>query len=200
MKPHPPRRRPSLPGPAALVALVALLVLLVLHVFAPTAEARKEAREPLPADLTLRTLDGRSVTFGELRGKVVVLDFWATWCKPCRDALPHLRRLAARMEDKPFELVSVSVDRDEEAMRTMVEEEEMTWTQVWDPEKHLVRAFGVETYPFYLVVDHEGRPTATMDGWSGSHGMVLDRAVAKEVRSAVKAQRRSARAGGEEAR
>jgi thiol-disulfide isomerase/thioredoxin len=174
--------------------LAAALLLTALPAAAP-AGARAET-EPLPAELELTTLDGETIRMGDLRGKVVLLDFWATWCKPCRNATPHLRRLHQRLGDQPFEIVGVSVDHDEEALRRYLAEEEIGWTQVWDPGQDAAYAFGVQGFPFYLVIDHEGRPVSKLEGWSDHHPRALDRAVARELRPARKA---AAQAGGQAA-
>jgi len=183
MKRQPPPRRP------ALLALLALALVLA----APPAAAKSPQAEPLPESLTFTTLDGEKLVLADLRGKVVLLDFWATWCKPCRNAVPHLRRLAQRMEDQPFELVGVSVDGNEEALRRYLEEEGVTWTQIWDPSNQSSEVFGIKSYPFYLVIDHEGRPASVVRGWGGSSGRTLDAAVGREVRRAKKAAKRAAK-------
>lgn len=168
---------------------LAAALLAALAVALPAAGAETQ---PLPEELTLTTLDGEKVRMGDLRGKVVLLDFWATWCEPCRHATPHLRRLDERLDDEPFEIVGVSVDSDEEALRAYLEEEGVEWTQVWDPGQDATYAFGVTGFPYYLVIDHEGRPVSKLEGWSDRHAQALQRAVARELRPARKAAKRAA--------
>ena len=180
-------RHPRAVLAAALPLVAALVVALLVPV--PTSEARTEAA-PLPADLELTTLDGATIRMGDLRGKVVLLDFWATWCKPCRMSLPHLRHLHEQLADQPFEIIGVSVDQDEQVLRAYLEEEGVDWTQVWDPGQEATYAFGVRGFPFYLVIDHEGRPVSKLEGWSDRHPAALDRAVRRELGPARKAARR----------
>ncbi len=177
-----PMSRPRLAAFALAASLAAVL---------PAAPAAAET-QPLPAELTLTTLDGEKVRMGDLRGKVVLLDFWATWCEPCRHSTPHLRRLDERLDDQPFEIIGVSADSDEEALRAYLEEEGIEWTQVWDPRGQATDAFGVTGFPYYLVIDHEGRPVSKLEGWSDGHAAALQRAVVRELRPAKKAAKQAA--------
>ena len=172
------------------------LAAVAFAVLAFAAGAAKEEVPPIPADLSLTALDGRKVDFGELRGEVVLLDFWATWCKPCREATPHLVRLHRRMEGKPFVLVGVSADQDRAALEAYVAEEEVPWPQIWDGDHRVTAAFGVDSFPSYIVLDHEGRPVSKLTGWSNTHGRALDREIARHMgraqRAAKKAEREAA--------
>lgn len=174
--------------------LAAACFALAAFAFALAAGAARREAEPISEKLALKTMDGGSVDFGELRGEVVLLDFWATWCKPCREATPHLERLAGRMEGRPFVLVGISVDRDREALEAYLEKEGVPWPQVWDAGGQAVRAFGVSSFPTYLVIDHEGRPVSKLTGWGSSHSRTLSREVGRYVRRAEKAAKRNAAA------
>ena len=69
----------------------------------------------------------------------------------------------------------------------------MEWTVVWDPANQSSEVFGVSSYPFYVVIDHEGRPVGTVRGWSDQQGRVLDGAVGRELRRAKKAAKKAAK-------
>lgn len=183
------RTTPQLRVVAVLVALSALLV-----ASGPAGAGKKEELEPMPAEVALTTLDGETVTFGELRGKAVLLDFWATWCKPCHASLPTLRRLHERIEKKelPVVILSVSVDHNREALERFVEEEGMEWTQVWDRGAQFSREAGVSSYPYFVILDHEGRPVSSLRGWSSRHDLSLARMVTREAKRARKAARKAA--------
>jgi thiol-disulfide isomerase/thioredoxin len=172
--------------PAACLTFAALSLSLA-------AGAARQEVEPISAELALPAVDGRTVDFGELRGEVVLLDFWATWCKPCREATPHLERLHRRMEGKPFAIVGVSADRDREALDAYLAEEGLPWPQIWDGSRQVTRAFGVDSWPSYLVIDHEGRPVSKLTGWGSEHGRMLDREVGRHVARAQRAARRAER-------
>ena len=79
--------------------------------------------------------------------------------------MSDLRRINRRNADTPFVLISVSVDRDREQLDLFIEDEEMTWHQVWDPRGTIARAFDVSTFPMFVVIDHEGLVRFAVDGW-----------------------------------
>ena len=117
----------------------------------------RRAREAFAPDFSLTTAEGEYVSSDELRGKVVVLDFWATWCGPCVDSVPALRDLQKRFSKEPlFKMISVSADADEGKWRGFIEKNQMAWTQYIDRDRHIQRAFGVRAYPTYIVIDAEG--------------------------------------------
>ena len=92
-----------------------------------------------------------------------------------------------------MEMISVSVDHDREALERFVEEEGMGWTQVWDRGAGFTGGLGVRSYPFFLMLDHEGRPVSKLRGWGSQHDMSLARMVAREAKRAKKAARRAER-------
>ena len=159
-----------------------LVIGLLLGVFADIS-----AEEPLPADLTLTTIDGEELRFGDLRGKVVFIDFWFTACRPCRSAIPHLKRVNSKYKDEPFVLISVSIDGDRTEMETYIQKEGMDWHHVWDPKSKIAAAFGVKSYPSYLVIDHEGTGIASAKGWNNRTGGWISRKVKGAIRDARKA-------------
>ena len=173
------------------------LAAFALAALAFAAGAAKEEAPPIPDTLSLTALDGRKVDFGELRGEVVLLDFWATWCKPCREATPYLERLHRRMDGKPFALVGVSADQDRATLEAFLAEEGLPWPQIWDGGHQVTEAFGVDSWPSYIILDHEGRPVAKLTGWGDQHGRMLDREIARHMgraqRAAKKAEREAAR-------
>lgn len=147
------------------------------------AEPRRARVDMMPT-LEVVTLDGEYLTEDNLRGKVVLVDFWGTWCAPCLAAVPELRRLHQKMADQPFALLSISTDRDESTLRKYVDEHEMNWLHVWAGRGDLVKAFGVNSYPTYVLVDPEGVVLFRGTGWSASIGATVGRSVAKAVKEA----------------
>jgi len=103
-------------------------------------------------------LDGKKVKLADLaKDKVVVVDFWATWCPPCREMIPLTRKLVNKLEGKPFAFVSVSVDDDAGTVRKFQRKEPMPWTNWWvgKPSKP-IEDWDVEGYPTVFLVDHKG--------------------------------------------
>lgn len=94
--------------------------------------------------------------FPEYRGKVVLLDFWASWCGPCRNALPNLKRLQAVYGGGDFVVVSISEDDDEADWKTFVAGHNMTWPQRLDSDSSLQKQFGVNALPTYILLGRDG--------------------------------------------
>ena len=111
-------------------------------------------------------LDGVEESLSDYRGRVVLLDFWATWCRPCIDVLPDLRTLVAEVPADRFALIAISVDDDVETVTRFMEDHPMPWTN-WHvgPESDVLRLLSVHGYPTYVLVDADGRILARPMGW-----------------------------------
>ncbi|HBB96082.1 MAG TPA: hypothetical protein DC054_11890 [Blastocatellia bacterium] len=120
-------------------------------------ENPRRAREAYAPDFSLTTADGEFVSLDDLHGKVLLLDFWGTWCPPCVASVPALRDLQKRFAKEPqFKMISVSSDGDELKWRGFIDKNQMVWTQYLDRDHHIQRAFGVHEFPFYILIDAEG--------------------------------------------
>lgn len=92
----------------------------------------------------------------EMKGKLVLLDFWASWCGPCRAGVPNVQRLSNIYGGEDFMVVSVSEDEDEATWRNYVSSHQMTWTQRFDADDSLSHTFQVGALPTYVLLDREG--------------------------------------------
>lgn len=159
--------------------------------WAPNAEAARgfiknplRARKRLIPDFELVTLDGTFLTVEDLRGKVVLVDFWGTWCPPCVAAIPTLRTWSRRMETSPFVLLSVSTDSDEPALRAFIAKNKMEWPQVWDKRRLFAGECAVASYPTHILVSHEGEILSVTRGWGPQTATDLDRKISAAIRTA----------------
>lgn len=150
------------------------------------------ARKRLLPDLELVTMAGDYLTSEDLQGKVLLLDFWATWCAPCVASVGGLRSLSRRYEGDPFALVSVSTDSDEAVLREFIAKEKMTWPQVWDKDQKVTRKCGVEAFPTYVLVNPEGEIVYVVKGW----GEGIETELGIKVSWAVRAAKKSAKQAG----
>jgi thiol-disulfide isomerase/thioredoxin len=117
--------------------------------------------------------DGKAVRLTDLKGRVVVLDVWATWCGPCREMIPHQRELVKRLTGKPFALVSISVDRKRETVVEFLKKEPMPWTHWYNgPEGGIIPDLNVWSYPTIYVLDAKG-----VIRYKDVRGKLLDQAV-----------------------
>lgn len=105
---------------------------------------------------TLTDIDGNEVSLNDFEGQYVFLDFWASWCKPCREENPNLVKAYNEFGGENFEIVSVSIDKTEEPWLKAVEEDNMTWSLLHDPEGNVANTYGVQSIPFTLLLDKEG--------------------------------------------
>lgn len=115
----------------------------------------RRAREPSAPDFSFTTLDNEQVSLASLRGKVVLLDFWATWCPPCRASLPTIARLQKDFSKKGVEFISIS-DDNEDAWRKFIASNHMDWAEYHDGDDRVESAFVVDSIPTYIVLDRNG--------------------------------------------
>lgn len=114
-----------------------------------------------PLELAGTTADGEDFSWESYRGKVVLVDFWATWCGPCLREMPHVKALREELGDKGFEVVGVSVDQDQEALAAFLKENDLPWTTLaGDGTQELAEKYGVRGIPTMMLVDKEGKVAA----------------------------------------
>ena len=116
------------------------------------------ARSRMAPAFALTTLDGQRITMDGLQGKVVLIDFWATWCGPCLAALPHIRDIARKFAGQPLAVLSVSMDSDDAKWKDFVSKNGMTWLQYRDGRftGPMATRFGVTAIPFTFSIDADG--------------------------------------------
>lgn len=100
--------------------------------------------------------DGGELRLSDFRGKVVVLDFWAGWCRPCMSMVPHNRALVEHYRDRPVVLLGVNADRSRADLQHAQEANRINWRSWFDEDGAIGEAFGIEAYPTVLVLDKAG--------------------------------------------
>ncbi len=130
------------------------------------------------------TLDGRKVSLASLAGKPVLVNFWATWCEPCRMELPELVALDARHREKGLVVIGVSVDRTAEAkdVKAFAERRKVSFALWRDPDEKLASAFGVQTLPASFLLDRSGKVVWTATGAIAPGDVSLASAIADALR------------------
>jgi thiol-disulfide isomerase/thioredoxin len=173
---------------AASVPLLALLLALALALPAQAADRpplRGDMKDfvlvdpPKPAPpMGFTDLDGKELTLEQFKGKVVVLNLWATWCVPCIKEMPSLERLSAKLKDKGVAVMSISQDRGgAKQVAPFLEKQGLKTLPVYlDPKGAVLRAIGARGLPTTLVIDKEGREIGRLEGdaeWDGPNALAL---------------------------
>jgi thiol-disulfide isomerase/thioredoxin len=110
----------------------------------------------LAPEFQVTTIKGEEVTSKSLAGRVVVIDFWATWCPPCRASVPELKDLSVKYPKDKMVIISVSSDSDQDKWKTFVADKQMLWPQYLDSDHHMTKLFNVHEFPTYIIIDGDG--------------------------------------------
>lgn len=139
------------------VALMAMLACKKTESAPGVSDGRVEIGALAPAFSTV-SLDGDSVSLAKYRGKVVLMNIWATWCHPCRSEIPELVAVHARYKEKGLELIGVSVDTDgtDDAIRTFISDFHMTFPIWRDPDERTSTLFRTVGVPATFLIDKQG--------------------------------------------
>jgi cytochrome c biogenesis protein CcmG, thiol:disulfide interchange protein DsbE len=135
---------------------VALVMMIVATGCIGAMQARRAEAESQSVEFSLPKLEGGRLASGDLRGQVVMLDFWATWCVPCRDSLPFYQSLADAHDGAGLRVVAVTVDSDPAQVKQFVAEHRLTFDVLLDPEGSLASRLDLSTMPTLLVLGRDG--------------------------------------------
>jgi thiol-disulfide isomerase/thioredoxin len=160
-----------LPAPASPAAGLAALAVLVLASLGPVVEAGTvhppqggaALRDALRSHV-LRTPGGGTLSVADLRGEVVVINFWASWCTPCRRELPQLDALHAELSRRQGRVLAISIDRDPENVRRFVSKHDLKLPIYLDGPEGLARRLDLDHIPFTVVLDRRGEVAFTGSG------------------------------------
>ena len=126
----------------------------ILHQIAKRRELAVGEKAP---DFTLLSDKGREITLSDFRGKYVVLDFWASWCGPCRMEIPNLKKVWQKYHSKGLEIVSITLDSKDDDWRKALADEQMPWTQLTAKGTNVASQYNVQGIPHILLLDPQGK-------------------------------------------
>jgi len=127
-------------------------------------------------ELSGTTLDGKDISLEDYRGKVVLLDFWATWCGPCVEEIPNVKAVYDTYRDQGFEIIGISLDRSIDPLKEFIADKGLEWPTIFDADQKasLADQFGITSIPTLYLVDRDGKIAAM-----NPRGAALEPAVAK---------------------
>ena len=168
------------------IAAAAFALAAASHGARADADIRPWASKDTPK-LVSRDLEGKPFDLAALKGRVVVVNFWATWCVPCRDELPSLERLRNKLRDQPFDVITVNYGEFPARIKPFMESEMMELPVVLDTQKEAGKAWKVGGLPMTVIIDARGRARYSVFGeraWDKGEQLALVEKLLAEARGA----------------
>jgi thiol-disulfide isomerase/thioredoxin len=125
-------------------------------------------------EIALKTLAGETVKLSALKGKVVLVDFWASWCGPCRESMPVLEKLSKSYKEQGFVVLGVNIDNDAEAARKFLKDLPVSFQVVNDAQKQVAKAYAPPTMPSSYLIDRQGKVHVVHAGFKRSDAAKLE--------------------------
>lgn len=138
-------------------------------------------RQNYAPEFSARLSTGEEINLDTLRGKVVLLDFWGTWCKPCQVSLPLLKDLASKIDPSKVAIISIDEYDAKPKWEQFIQANGMKWAQVYDGDLSLHNAFGVDGFPRYYILGKDGIILAEFKGWKQNGEATIADAIAQAL-------------------
>lgn len=135
--------------------ILAILVMTANPVAA--RELKAYEGDPVPPALRLPDLHGKTVSLSDLRGRVVLVNFWATWCPPCVKEMPSMQRLQEKFAKRPFSILAVNMGETEDDVQAFLKRVPVDFTIIMDRDGATLKAWKVFAFPTSFIVDRDGK-------------------------------------------
>lgn len=137
-----------------------------LKLFGATTSKPNLAGKPAP-EFQVKSLEGETFSLAALKGKTVLLDFWATWCGPCRKSIPVLEKISSEFKNSDLVILGVNVGEDRKVVEQFLEKSPLAYPAVLSGESRILESYGVTAYPTFILIGGDGKIIANEVGFSG---------------------------------
>jgi peroxiredoxin len=148
------------------MSLTARLLAVAVCLFAVTASAEPGTSAP---EFTLVDSQGKTVSLSELRGQVVMINFWASWCGPCREEMPYLEQIHQRYERLGFTLLGINVEENSSAANAWLQDRPVSFPILYDPQNGVSKLYDVIAMPSTVLIDREGKVRYLHHGYQSGY-------------------------------
>jgi len=151
-----------------------------------SADGPEDFKGKAALNISLTTVTGEHMNLADLKGKVVVIDFWATWCPPCRASLPHIQKLSTDQDaaKNGLKVFAVNAKETKDKIEPFLKQNNYTFVVPMDSDGQAMDAYKVDGIPTTVVIGRDGKVRAVTVGWDGS-GKAVDDAVDAALKEAV---------------
>ncbi|GMR20827.1 MAG: TlpA disulfide reductase family protein [Gammaproteobacteria bacterium] len=139
------------------IKILTSVLFVILSLTVVTVSATGMSRGTIAPNFTLKSASGENLRLSEYRGQVVMLNFWATWCGPCRQEMPILNDMYKRYKNKGFVLLGVNIDDDQIKAKAMLDNLKITFPVVFDHKKSVSKTYKVDAMPNSIMIDRDGK-------------------------------------------
>ena len=157
---------------------------LALAIAPPLTQVEAKEKPPIAHDFTLKNLDGKEVSLQQFRGKYLLINFWATWCGPCKIEMPSLEILYSRFKSDKFEILGISNDMfGDQVVRPYIKANNLTFPMLLDQRMIVSHQYGIVSLPTTFLIDPQGKIIGVLQGaedWSDPETLLYFESLLKE--------------------
>jgi peroxiredoxin len=157
-----------LPKPVSSLRVFLAAMWMILSATIVTAAAPLSQGQPAP-DFTLKSNTNVNMRLGEMRGEVIMLNFWATWCGPCRQEMPELEKLYNKFKSAGFRVLAINVDTETKNTKNFLSSLNISYPVLFDNQKSVSRQYNIEAMPSSVIIDRDGKIRYIHQGFQPSY-------------------------------